>query len=213
MKFGKNLNQVVELSDPEWGPFWMNYCFLKRKIKREIYNDLQTKKCEKEAKSDNIMDNSNEIPSTKVVQDLLNSTLEVGFFTLLRSELKKVVDFFEGSEQIFRIRHGRLISAFKMLQNIDSLESNRKKGASWSRLLSSCVRFYKDLLMLENFAIMNYCGFSKILKKHDKITGFETRDLFMKNVMRLQNFTQHLSVIDMLKATETLFQDIQSMDT
>jgi len=30
-------------------------------------------------------------------------------------------------------------------------------------------RFYRDALMLENFAIMNYCAFSKILKKHDKV--------------------------------------------
>lgn len=29
-------------------------------------------------------------------------------------------------------------------------------------------RLYKDLLMLENYAVMTYCGFSKILKKHDK---------------------------------------------
>lgn len=30
-------------------------------------------------------------------------------------------------------------------------------------------RFYRDALMLENFAIMNFAGFSKILKKHDKV--------------------------------------------
>lgn len=30
---------------------------------------------------------------------------------------------------------------------------------------------YKDLMMLENFAIMTFCAFSKILKKHDKNTG------------------------------------------
>jgi SPX domain protein involved in polyphosphate accumulation len=36
-------------------------------------------------------------------------------------------------------------------------------------LLTACVKFYRDVLMMENFAIMNYCGFSKILKKHDKV--------------------------------------------
>jgi len=40
---------------------------------------------------------------------------------------------------------------------------------TWSRLLTACVKFYRDVLMMENFAIMNYCGFSKILKKHDKV--------------------------------------------
>jgi SPX domain protein involved in polyphosphate accumulation len=28
-----------------------------------------------------------------------------------------------------------------------------------------------ELIMTENFATLNYCGFAKILKKHDKYTG------------------------------------------
>ena len=31
--------------------------------------------------------------------------------------------------------------------------------------------------MLENFAIMNYCAFSKILKKHDKVRKPTSRSL------------------------------------
>ena len=38
-------------------------------------------------------------------------------------------------------------------------------------------RFYRDALMLENFAIMNYCAFSKILKKHDKVRKPTSRSL------------------------------------
>lgn len=45
------------------------------------------------------------------------------------------------------------------------------EGNPYKRLMAACVKLYKDLLLLENFAIMNYCGFSKILKKHDKVTG------------------------------------------
>lgn len=33
MKFGKNIGRVVELSDPEWSPFWLNYKVLKKKVK------------------------------------------------------------------------------------------------------------------------------------------------------------------------------------
>lgn len=33
MKFGKNIGRVVELSDPEWSPFWINYKYLKKKAK------------------------------------------------------------------------------------------------------------------------------------------------------------------------------------
>jgi SPX domain protein involved in polyphosphate accumulation len=37
--------------------------------------------------------------------------------------------------------------------------------------------------MLENYAVLNYCGLSKILKKHDKCTGFVTREKFMMNMV------------------------------
>lgn len=41
MKFGKNIGRVVELSDPEWSPFWINYKFLKKKAKvREREREL-----------------------------------------------------------------------------------------------------------------------------------------------------------------------------
>lgn len=36
MKFGKNIGRVVELSDPEWSPFWVNYKFLKKKAKVRV---------------------------------------------------------------------------------------------------------------------------------------------------------------------------------
>jgi hypothetical protein len=50
--------------------------------------------------------------------------------------------------------------------------------------------------MLENYAVLNYCGLSKILKKHDKCTGFVTREKFMINmVVRQVGFdpTSHFS--------------------
>ena len=54
-----------------------------------------------------------------------------------------------------------------MLENEEVVQEKN----TWTRLLMACVKFYKDVLLIENYAIMNYCGFSKILKKHDKLTG------------------------------------------
>jgi SPX domain protein involved in polyphosphate accumulation len=59
---------------------------------------------------------------------------------------------------------------------------------------------------------MNYCGFSKILKKHDKLTGLSTRNAFMRNVVEVQNFTHYPNVLELLKQTEKLFNDIQAME-
>ena len=57
-----------------------------------------------------------------------------------------------------------------------------------SRLLRATVKFYTDVLLLENFAIMNYCGFSKILKKHDKLTGFSNKQLTDEYYIIIVNF-------------------------
>eukprot|EP01034_Spumella_vulgaris_P021740 gene21740-27794_t len=73
----------------------------------------------------------------------------------------------------------------------------------------ACVNFYKDVLLLENFAIMSYCGYSKILKKHDKLTG----DAYMRNVVNLQNFTHYPYVMELISQSEKLFADIQAMES
>lgn len=84
-------------------------------------------------------------------------------------------------------------------------------GTPHKYLMSACVKLYKDLLLLENYAIMNYCGFSKILKKHDKLRpNFTTRAQFMKNVVNHAPFAQYPGVVAMLQEIEMLFNQIQS---
>eukprot|EP01036_Dinobryon_divergens_P025910 gene25910-34503_t len=148
MKFGKSISRVVELSDPEWGPYWINYKFLKKKI-----NDIVNARGGVKISDPSLVSRPSFISK---------SSCEVDFFKLLKSEMKK---------------------------------------------------FYKDALLLENFAIMNYCGFSKILKKHDKLTGFATREAFMRNVMSQQNFTHYTYVLDLIKDSEKLYAKIQKMES
>mmetsp|Transcript_28378 Transcript_28378/g.28676 ORF Transcript_28378/g.28676 Transcript_28378/m.28676 type:complete len:413 (-) Transcript_28378:230-1468(-) len=193
MKFGHNLAHVIEFSDPEWGPYWMNYKQLKKKI-REIVNEKGGSKLTHPEDSANPF-------------ILRKSCAEVEFFRLLKSELKKTDEFFKAEEELFRIRQARVSDGFHLMK--DNSEVSDK--ASWTRLSKACIKFYEDVLLLENFAIMNYCGFSKILKKHDKLTGFSTREAFMRNTMENQSFTHHYSVIQMLKESEKLFLNIQNM--
>ena len=35
MKFCKNLQRVVDISDPEWSPYWVNYKMLKVRSSRK----------------------------------------------------------------------------------------------------------------------------------------------------------------------------------
>jgi SPX domain protein involved in polyphosphate accumulation len=207
MKFGKSLFQVIELSDPEWGPYWINYKYLKKKI-NEIVIEQQENRDSKQQQQQQQQkhhhhrghhdqsrqedpsssteihrhqhqsneqqseEDENNIPNEShgkiLKQQLSQSNAEVEFFKLLKKELKKTSDFFATSEILCKIRKERLWGGLEMLKNQNSSFDDTN---AWTRLMASCVRFYKDVLLLENYAIMNYCGFSKILKKHDKRTG------------------------------------------
>lgn len=80
----------------------------------------------------------------------------------------------------------------------------------WSMVAKSIYRLYKDLLRLETFAIMTYCSFSKILKKHDKVTGYQTRSAFMSNVVNRANFTNYPQVLEMISRCERLYEEVSS---
>ncbi|GMI39831.1 hypothetical protein TrCOL_g3199 [Triparma columacea] len=129
---------------------------------------------------------------------------EVTFFKLLHSELKKSTHFFSRAQAEFGIRHERVKDAAEFCAQPGALMVQDR----WSQLAKALYRFYKDLLLLENYAIMTYCSFSKILKKHDKNTGFVTREAFMKNVVSTANFTNYPTVANMIKETEALFGEV-----
>lgn len=198
MKFGKNLIHAVELSDPEWGSYWMNYKFMKKKI-----NDIITTQGSVQIYEAQM------ICSSKEILDITESSAEIDFFRLLKTELMKTCNFFSSAEQLFRIRYLRVSNSFMMLKDRSVIYDKN----SWQRLLAACVKFYKDVLLLENFAILNYCGFSKILKKHDKSTGFHTREAFMRNVVSQQNITNYPYILELLKESEKLYKDIQEMES
>lgn len=192
MKFGKNIGRVVELSDPEWSPFWINYKFLKKKVKALELS----------------VDKLGTAPKLRSdPQAIARSAGEVDFYKMLRQELRKCSHFFTSVEAQFLVRQERLKEGWRqlLLPNI-IVEGNPTK-----RLMAACVKLYKDLLLLENFAIMNYCGFSKILKKHDKLTGFRTRESFMRNVANHEPFVEHPKLIEMLSCMEQLFKDIENL--
>lgn len=125
------------------------------------------------------------------------------FFRCLHMELRKSADFFTSVEKEMALRHARLKEAVRTMQHQANATENHLNQS-----MSACLQFYKDLLMLENFSIMNFCGFSKILKKHDKNTGFVTREQFMKRMVRRQPFANYPTVQKMINELEQLFQEI-----
>jgi len=129
---------------------------------------------------------------------------EIAFFKLLHSEFKKASHFFDKAQQEFAIREERVREGMEIMKRPNSIMVNEK----WSMLAKSIYRLYKDLLLLETFAIMTYCSFSKILKKHDKVTGHQTRAPFMANVVGKANFTNYPKVLEMISRCESLYEEV-----
>jgi hypothetical protein len=129
---------------------------------------------------------------------------EVAFFKLLHTEFKKVTLFFERSLEEYAIREERVREGMKIMKQPNSIMVNEK----WSLMAKSIHRLYKDLLLLETFAIMTYCSFSKILKKHDKVTRYETRSAFMDNVVNRANFTHYPQLMEMISRCEGMHEEV-----
>jgi hypothetical protein len=137
-------------------------------------------------------------------EELGKSPGEIAFFKLLHAELKKATHFFERAQEEFSIREERVQEGMEIMKQPNSIMVNEK----WSLLAKSIYRLYKDLLLLETFAIMTYCSFSKILKKHDKVTGYQTRVAFMANVVNKANFTNYPNVLGMISRCERMYEDV-----
>lgn len=137
-------------------------------------------------------------------QTMGKSPGEIAFFKLLHSELKKAAKFFDRTKQEFILREERVREGMEIMRKPNSIMVSDK----WSTMAKSIYRLYKDLLLLELYAIMTYCSFSKILKKHDKVTGYKTRIAFMANVVNKANFTHYPEVLAMIQRTEALFEEV-----
>jgi hypothetical protein len=137
-------------------------------------------------------------------QSMGKSPGEVAFFKLLHAEFKKATHFFDRATEEFAIREERVREGVEIMKQPNSIMVNEK----WGLLAKSIYRLFKDLLLLETFAIMTYCSFSKILKKHDKVTGYETRKAFMENVVNKANFTHYPKVLDMISRCERWYEEV-----
>ncbi|CAB9514747.1 SPX domain-containing protein 2 [Seminavis robusta] len=276
MKFCKNLQRVVEISDPEWAPYWINYKQLKKLIKG-IVSSSSTAITADPATSSNTQSNpsssnNNDDATTESItqnQDspgesfqsavvsavavvvegqqqqqaaadhqsngdetserrqadppppspeptdshnnndvtavLGRSPGEIAFFKLLHTEVKKASHFFEQAQKEYQIREERVRKGMELVKNERAAGDTTEE--QWSRVAQSIFRLYRELLLLETFAIMTYCGFSKILKKHDKNTGFSTRDAFMAKVVNQANFTNYPLVLQMINRCEQLYEE------
>jgi SPX domain protein involved in polyphosphate accumulation len=186
MKFGKNIYSAQESCPSSWQENWVDYKCLKKLIK-QICSEAseQTEKVgEKRARE-----------TSK--ENLGRSKTERAFFLMLLRELAKV--------------NNHYVQQYKEIEarNRQYQDSGGQESADPKAKISVVVQFYEDLLQLENFAILNYIAFSKILKKHDKRTGFDTRRQYMRNVVNQRPFHQYTDLKGVLAATERMYTHLE----
>lgn len=146
-------------------------------------------------------------PTAAKKENIGTSPGEIAFFKFLHTELNKASRFFERAKQEFKIRDERIQEGIEIMKKPGSTMVNEK----WSSMAKAIYRLYKDLLLLELYAIMTYTSFSKILKKHDKNTGYDTRVAFMANVVNKANFTHYPDLMDMITQCEAKYEEVDKI--
>lgn len=140
------------------------------------------------------------------------------------------------TEEAFSTRYLEVTSSCRAMLASGLAGDAATRGGSGSshaeelvELLSRVTRLYMALLQLENFAVLNYCGFGKILvsgllrpwppfshgrllhpqsreqKKHDKVSGFVTKSRFMQRLVHPQAFTHTRRLQRMLRGSENCY--------
>jgi SPX domain protein involved in polyphosphate accumulation len=152
MKFGEYL---LKHRNPDWAENYLNYDYLKNLI-----NGLETVKIDYNDDA-NIRGTSLSVPrptnAAGMPQNEPTVTAEM-FHTFVEQEMHKIDSF--TTERIAAIR-----------SVLDSVETQLAKGAN-DKLVKELKLLVdnsaKEFLKLEKFVNLNFTGFHKILKKHDK---------------------------------------------
>lgn len=152
MKFGKTMRATVETADPEFAAYYMSYKDLKRHLP-----DIHT-----------APPASNHPPA-----------VNAPFFRTLKCEVDKVNDFFLDKQEDHVIEAAELSARVRVLVAAGHAAVDR---TAVDRLVARLADFRASLVRLDEFTSVNYTGFRKILKKHDKKTGLRIQRHYLSVV-------------------------------
>lgn len=128
-----------------------------------LTNNEPVPKCKTRESKPSRRNHGSQTENTKL--DICHDSKEIDFFRLIHSEFRKATEFFQSTLQEMTLREKRICSGLQLLENGATVHGKDK----WSVHATSSLELHRQLLFLESFAIMSFCSFSKILKKHDKV--------------------------------------------
>ncbi|KAK8790916.1 hypothetical protein WA158_005547 [Blastocystis sp. Blastoise] len=189
MHFGKIIQRAMSTAPKEWEPYWMNY-----KQFKEILVDVVEEIDRKEGEGDEDIN----------ITDIDN---DKHFFSELAKSLDKVDLFFNKTQSELYNSVRDLAEKAEKLNTIPEEERDRQLDI----LIGECIRINGQLVLLEVFAHVNYCGFSKITKKHDKLTKFTTQLKFMKNKVNNKRFSDLVILTQLIKTVAEIYKSLSIM--
>lgn len=221
MKFGKTIRAVVDQSYEEWRPMFMSYKDLKKILGASLACSTPNSS-QDHTEHSHSNDKTTQTPSSKPLSTPLSPqnaqhpaqngskvrTAEIAnseFFTRFRTEVEKVNEFFLDKQEDFIIEHQQLTE--KMNQLLQPPAPTRQQIIHLRQRLTN---FHGQLVVLENFSTVNYTGFRKILKKHDKKTGLNMRNIYLRTVLITPFFLSN-TVPHLIRTTEAQLAQLDSV--
>lgn len=206
MKFGKQLRAIVDSSYEEWRPMFMSYKVLKKTIAPP--DELASTDSDSRGPNDTEPDPSTIISTNAVANKVAVQNAERRhslFFTRFKKEVDKVNDFFLDKQEDYIIEHAQLSAKVA-----EFLQPARATRAEVNHLRQRLTDFHGELVLLENYSTVNYTGFRKILKKHDKKTGLSMHQIYLNTVLVTPFFLSD-TVRKLILKTEAQLADLEGI--
>uniref|UniRef100_A0A0C9S8Q9 TSA: Wollemia nobilis Ref_Wollemi_Transcript_10688_1465 transcribed RNA sequence n=1 Tax=Wollemia nobilis TaxID=56998 RepID=A0A0C9S8Q9_9CONI len=242
MKFGKNLQNLIEEALPEWRDKFLSYKDLKKRLKLMSPIGVESKETEgasqaprkrrriepqeapagvAEGRSESSVssDGSNQAeavgaPDREGFRYQLTAE-ETDFIQLLNPELEKFNLFFTDKEEEYIIRQKEIQERIQRIKEAygpqGTFPSRVKYKHEMINVGKEIVNFHGEMVLLENYSVLNYTGLVKILKKYDKRTGGRLRLAFIQRVLEQPFFTLEL-LFKLVKECEEILQRLFSAD-
>lgn len=189
MKFGK---YILSQQISGWGAYYLDYKFLKK-----IINSLEKGRLADAALFATGVrpeETTNGQPTVSPQPQILphvegSDELQIhkaAFFFKLERELEKINNFYLQKEAELKSRLQTLIDKKRIIFESRNSSKLSKESPSYVALYEGFRYFEKDLSKLQQFIEINATGFRKILKKWDKRSKSQTKELYLARQVEVQ---------------------------
>ncbi|XP_055376892.1 xenotropic and polytropic retrovirus receptor 1 [Condylostylus longicornis] len=204
MKFAEHLSAHIT---PEWRKQYINY----EEMKAMLYASVEQSP-------------SAELVDPEVVTRYF-AKFDEKFFHYCDKELAKINTFYSEKMAEATRKYGNLRSELtETLEDgiVDKKRAWRAKAPLIKKNLPArklqdlklaFSEFYLGLILLQNYQNLNFTGFRKILKKHDKLLSVDTGSKWHKDQVEAAHFYTNKDIDRLIQETEAVFtQDIEGGD-